>query len=553
MRVRAWTTAAVAIGAWLVAAAAPAAAVEREAGSASCEEGEVAVVVAEAEGDVITHFDDGEQELEHRHGRPWENVAEGTDWDWGAQWRTTITWRQAVDWTVEARDIVDDHGNAWNADLRQAYAVCEAEVFDRDPHEDAEFIDGGSIACPDGEHAFVYSVGGFDVVHSHWTGSHEPLRTRWFYLEVGPPNGTFTPTWRQHVSWRVHAREPDHVERVGAMCEPAQRPPSGAFDGELFTTGRVGESLPSPTAVAISRDRFDRGEADHAVLARADKFADALAGSALTDDGPLLLTSHNYVRDQVADELRRVLDRGSRVYLLGGTAALSDRVADDLVDLGFEPRRLAGASRVETAVAIADEVRSRPASSDRVLVARSTAGAEPTSAWADSVTGGGAAAFGRIPLLLTQTDRLHDATSEALDRYQPQETVLLGGTAALSARIERAVPRPRRLAGSERAATASSIADELWDATLQPRQDLYRATIIPAYRHDGWKFGLPAAGLAADRHAPLLVGAENGVPRATEEWIGSRGGSLWVETGLVGGQTVFTNSVVEHLGAIFEE
>lgn len=425
-------------------------------------------------------------------------------------------------------------------------------MFDRDPHENAEFIDGGSIACPDGEHAFVYSVGGLDVVHSHWRGSHEPLRTRWFYLEVGPPAGTFTPTWRQHVSWRVHAREPDHVERVGAMCEPAQRPPSGTFDGELFTTGRIGESLPTPTAVAISRDRFDRGEADHAVLARSDKFADALAGSALTDDGPLLLTSHNHVRDQVADELRRVLDRGSRVYLLGGTAALSDRVADDLSGLGFEPRRLAGASRVETAVAIADEVRSWPASSDRVLLARSTAsGNQPTRAWADSVTGGGVAAFARMPLLLTPSEQLHGAVTDALERYQPAQTLLLGGTAALSDSVAQAVPHPVRLAGSNRAGTAASIAD-WWGPASGPEfsgvGQLHRATVIPGYRHDGWAFGLPAAGLAADRRAPLLISGENGVPPETGEWIVDRGGSLWVETGLIGGPSVLSDSVIEHLG-----
>ena len=62
------------------------------------------------------------------------------------------------------------------------------------------------------------------------------------------------------------------------------------------------------------------------VLARADAFADGLAGTPLAAalGGPLLLTSSDHLDTVTRDEIARVLPEGGRVVLLGGPAALSD-------------------------------------------------------------------------------------------------------------------------------------------------------------------------------------------------------------------------------------
>ncbi len=66
--------------------------------------------------------------------------------------------------------------------------------------------------------------------------------------------------------------------------------------------------------------------------------------------------------------------------------------------------------------------------------------------------------------------------ADALARFQPQRTVLPGGTAALSTAVEQQVPNPLRFAGSERASTAAAIATGLWS----PGAD--RFVIINGYR-----------------------------------------------------------------------
>src|SRR5687768_14141099 len=71
---------------------------------------------------------------------------------------------------------------------------------------------------------------------------------------------------------------------------------SGGFDGNPATTERLAEGHPTFAAIDISKSRFDETasggrRARHAVLSRQDTFADSVAGSALTGEGPLLFTA----------------------------------------------------------------------------------------------------------------------------------------------------------------------------------------------------------------------------------------------------------------------
>ena len=86
-------------------------------------------------------------------------------------------------------------------------------------------------------------------------------------------------------------------------------------------------------------------DATHAVLGRADAFADSLAGAPLADTGPLLYTATDALPAVTRDELVRILAPGATVYLLGGTSAIGPGVEAELTGLGFTVTRLAGADR----------------------------------------------------------------------------------------------------------------------------------------------------------------------------------------------------------------
>ena len=276
---------------------------------------------------------------------------------------------------------------------------------------------------------------------------------------------------------------------------------------------------PKPFAVGVSGQRFgDAGGfaqdetlpvATHAVLARVDVFADALAAAPLSGTGPLLFTDSDQLDPAVADELTRVLSPGGTVYLLGGESALTATVEQAVADLGLVPARLAGPSRVETALVVADTLTDADPP-EQVLLARAY-GLEdnPTAAWADALTGGAYGAATATPILLTPTETLHPAVATWLADHADPSVVVLGGEAAVSPDAVAPIVGAERVAGPDRAATATEIADRLWGPLATGG-----FAVTNGYRDDGWTYGLAGAGLAADRGAPLLL-TNDTVPPAT--------------------------------------
>ncbi len=324
---------------------------------------------------------------------------------------------------------------------------------------------------------------------------------------------------------------------------PASALTGSAFDGDPATTERVRAGDPVTAAIAVSQQRFDAAE--YVVLATDAGFADSLAGAALTDRGPLLLTAADALTPSTAAELDRVLAPGGRVFVLGGTEAISRAVVDSLADDGFAVTRLAGETRVQTALAVADEVR-RLHPSSTVLLARSDAPVDnPTSAWADSMTGGALAAAAGIPIVVTPTAGLHPDVEAWLGTIPSVSVVLLGGRAALSTGVADAVggiaATTSRLSGPERTATAAAIAaSALWPVDVPGRY-----VVLDGGRADGWAYGLSAAGIAADAGAPplLVVGQ---VTAATRRLVSSCGAPA-VDLLLMGDESVISQDVLDQL------
>lgn len=128
--------------------------------------------------------------------------------------------------------------------------------------------------------------------------------------------------------------------------------------GGSATVTRIAGPDRVETAIALSADRFGDGGATAAVLASSANFPDAIAGGPLATaaGGPVLLTGGDGLDTRVEAELVRALPPGSDVFILGGTGALSPAVVTGVSRAGFHPRRISGANRFETAVAVADEL-----------------------------------------------------------------------------------------------------------------------------------------------------------------------------------------------------
>ena len=209
------------------------------------------------------------------------------------------------------------------------------------------------------------------------------------------------------------------------------------------------------TAAEISGQAFPE-EAPVVFVATGEGFADALAVGpwAARSGGPILLTRPADLPEATATEIERLAP--ARIVVVGGTGAVSDAVEESLS--AFAPvERIAGQSRVETAVAVAQA--SHPDGAAEVAIARA-------DDFADALTAGPLVAARDGVILLSDTDQLPDATRAELLRLAPQRITVLGGTSAISANVEADLTNladaVERLAGATRFETADAIARALF-------------------------------------------------------------------------------------------
>jgi putative cell wall-binding protein len=165
-------------------------------------------------------------------------------------------------------------------------------------------------------------------------------------------------------------------------------------------------------------------------------------------------------------------------------------------------QRVAGATRLETAIAASVDRFPTAGSAQAVVLARS-------DNFPDALAGGPLAGKVGGPLLLTSSGSLDTAVANEIKRVAPKGATvyILGGTKALSANVESAVTTlgdtPKRLQGSDRFGTAVAIADEMGDPTT-----VFEAT--------GLNFPDALAGVPAAIKAGGAILLTNGKQQATE-------------------------------------
>jgi len=276
------------------------------------------------------------------------------------------------------------------------------------------------------------------------------------------------------------------------------------------------------TAVAVSGSAFPgSGSASAVVLARADDFADALAGGPLAaaKHAPLLLTSSGSLDAVTAAEIQRVLPKGGTVYLLGGTSALSDAVANAIMAMGDVPTRVAGADRYATAVAIAG-VMGNPTT---VFEASGTNFPDALSAVPAAVATHGA-------ILLTDGAAQAAATSAYLTAHATSRYAV-GGPAAY------ADPSAIGIAGADRYATSDAVALAFFPTTTGV------SVASGANFPDALAAG-PVAGVATQ--PVLLVPGTGALPEPIASYLTTHAGGI-ASVRAFGGTTAVADAVLNEV------
>ncbi|HVM00674.1 MAG TPA: cell wall-binding repeat-containing protein [Egibacteraceae bacterium] len=283
------------------------------------------------------------------------------------------------------------------------------------------------------------------------------------------------------------------------------------------------------TARLIAADPvFDN--ADTVVVARADDFADALAGALIAGHraAPLLLTGTGELPPATVRAITRISPR--RAVILGGSAAVGDAVERRLEDFRsiVTVERISGEDRYDTARRIAERVARERAEQGTELPAvtgpaagfgrapafegpggdRVTAVLATGENFPDALAAGPLSAGGLFPILLTEGGRLSEATRAALrsEALAIEQVLIVGGTAAVSETVEadvRGLDLPvRRIGGAGRTFTARSVAEFTRELLFPPT---FEADTVAVANGRNFPDALALGPLAARRGGPLVI------------------------------------------------
>ncbi len=285
--------------------------------------------------------------------------------------------------------------------------------------------------------------------------------------------------------------------------------PASAQTADI-TTRRIPGSDVFNIAAAVAGRTCDSSTGSHSVaLASGENWPDALAGAAL--DRPLLLTKQAFLPAATRAYLQPCASHPkAKVIILGGTAAVSENVAETLSSMGYRVDRFSGDDRYATARRVA-----RQFAPDEISTVYLASGANfaDAVAVAPSVTSA-------TPLILTTPKKLHDEARRFLTNADRtvSEVIILGGHAAVSAEVEAEIEalgiETDRIAGATRYETAAQIARRALSAPdCHPVTDVAVASGTVPY-------GGLVAGAVRTPCQPMLLAPDPGsdVPDALTEF-----------------------------------
>lgn len=318
------------------------------------------------------------------------------------------------------------------------------------------------------------------------------------------------------------------------------------------TVNRVAGADRVATAVAVADIGWN--EAPHVLLATSVDYPDAVAAAALaaSNGAPVLLNPPSALAAPVRDALRRL--GTTQVTILGGPNAISGVVQRQLRDLGLEVDRIAGDDRFETAAAIAESATVRSADGPTAPVAAVALGsrADGGDAWPDALSAASLAGLEvPVPTLLTARTSLPAPTVETLRQLAPDEVLVLGGEAAVSATVAQQIGslgiEVTRAEGVDRYTTAVAVARQATGG-VHPETGALDASQAVFVSGSDFPDALAAGALAARRSGPLLLVPPGRLDDGVDAYL--RRDATPVSQGvLVGGPNAVDDFVQEELTA----
>ncbi len=214
------------------------------------------------------------------------------------------------------------------------------------------------------------------------------------------------------------------------------------------------------TAKEIALQSYGDKGVDTVIIAEGLDFADGLAGSALAaaKDAPVLLTA----ADELSNATEKAIDELEAVeaVILGGVAAVSNKVTEELEDMDLEVSRIAGVNRIDTAAEIARKLDQMGKVEDKAFIVNGWAPA-------DSLAIGPVAAANNIPILQVR-DEICEYTRSAIEEMGIENVEIIGGEGVVSGDLKHELETMvegdvQRTFGENRFETSVKIAEKYFN------------------------------------------------------------------------------------------
>lgn len=295
----------------------------------------------------------------------------------------------------------------------------------------------------------------------------------------------------------------------------------GASFGAVYAAeddGRIRGADRYVTACEIAKQKYS--SADTVIIVRGDSdVVDGLTASVLAGakDAPILLTR----KDSLPDVVKKTIeDLGVKnVYIIGGTAAVSEAVEEALKDLGINVERVKGGKRYETAVEVAKKANT----------GKKTAIVAQGFAPADALVAGSLAVVKGYPILLVEKDKVGAAAEAAIKDLGIEDIIIVGGEAVVSEKVEEDLRNlvsgsVARLKGGDRILTSIEVAKQL---------DANEVVLV-----NGWNFvdAVPASVLGL----PILYVKKDVISDEVLDYIATKAGVK-----IIGGTNAISDAVAD--------
>ncbi|MGI9017577.1 MAG: cell wall-binding repeat-containing protein [Euzebya sp.] len=319
----------------------------------------------------------------------------------------------------------------------------------------------------------------------------------------------------QQGTFETSAR--DYAPDLGLITIPQGRLSGSDRITRLAGSERVG------TAIAVSQASFEDGAADAIVLASSESFPDAVVAAplAVAVAGPVLLTPAAALPEAVLSEIARAAGDGVAVYVMGGTAAVSPQVEQELVQAGHLVQRVAGMNRFETAVQAAEAANPGPRT---ILLAFG-------GDYASALVSGASAPLFDGTVVLIDSGGIPPVVQEYLDAHPQADKFPVG---------DRAIAAAPRLDGSVPGGTPAAVSVAI--ARLYPDgQDVTMASA------ETFPDGLSGGAYAARLRIPLLLSSRDAMDTSVLDFL--RQAEPWQSITFFGGVAALSDTVAGQAAA----